>query len=149
MDEAASVAEHALCLRSKCGSVIVKDGEIIGEGYNAPPLDNLEFLTCLDEYKLPQKFKYDRTCCVHAEERAIMDALKKNSEKLNGSRLYFIRLDKDGAKKKAGKPCCTVCSRLALDAGIYEFVLWHAEGICVYNMDEYNRISYQYVEGEK
>lgn len=88
----------------------------------------------------------DKTCCVHAEQRAIMDALRKNSEKLSGSRLYFIRLDKAGNTSKAGKPYCTICSKMALDAGISEFVLWHEEGICVYDTEEYNTLSYEYTE---
>jgi len=39
MNQATEVAGGALCFRAKCGTVIVKDGEIIGRGYNAPPLD--------------------------------------------------------------------------------------------------------------
>jgi deoxycytidylate deaminase len=33
------VARLATCKRSKCGSVIVLDGVIIGEGYNSMPCD--------------------------------------------------------------------------------------------------------------
>ncbi len=33
---AAEVARKATCGRSKCGSVIAKDGKIIGEGFNSP-----------------------------------------------------------------------------------------------------------------
>lgn len=145
MTEAAKVAKQALCLRAKCGTVIVNNNEVIGFGYNAPPLDKEENRTCLQEFG-PGKPKYDKTCCMHAEWRAIMDALKKNSEKLNGSKLYFTRVDEQGNIKKSGKPYCTVCSRLALDVGISEFLLWHEAGICSYPTDEYNKLSYQYLE---
>lgn len=107
VEAAARVAKKALCLRAKCGTVIVKDGKIIGQGYNAPPLDDPNNRTCLDEYKLPQKFKYDRTCCLHAEWRAVIDALKRNKEMLEGATLYFTRVDDDGLIKKSGKPYCT------------------------------------------
>jgi deoxycytidylate deaminase len=143
MNEAAQLAKRALCLRAKCGTVIVKDGEIVGAGYNAPPLDKEENRTCLREFS-PGKPKYDRTCCMHAEWRAITDALKRNPDKLKGSQLYFTRVDEKGNIKKSGKPYCTVCSRLALDSGISEFLLWHEEGICSYPTDEYNKLSYQY-----
>ncbi len=143
MNEAAKVAQRALCLRSKCGTVIVKDEKIIGEGYNAPPLDNEENRICNKEIA-SGKPKYDKTCCMHAEWRAIMDTLRKNPEKLKGSKLYFTRVDGHGKIKKSGKPFCTVCSRLALDVGIDKFVLWHEEGICEYNTDEYNVLSYSY-----
>ncbi|MFZ3233298.1 MAG: hypothetical protein WA194_07440 [Patescibacteria group bacterium] len=33
---AVGVAKRATCGRSKCGSVIAKGGEIIGEGFNSP-----------------------------------------------------------------------------------------------------------------
>ncbi|MFA5172957.1 MAG: deaminase [Candidatus Paceibacterota bacterium] len=147
MNKAAEIAKKALCLKAKCGTVIVKDGEIIGEGYNSPPLDQEENRTCNTEFGLG-KPKYDRTCCMHAEWRAIMDASRQNPEKIKGSKLYFTRVDENGKIKKSGKPYCTVCSRMALDAGIEKFVLWHEEGVCEYPTDEYNRFSYQYIHVE-
>ena len=86
----------------------------------------------------------DKTCCIHAEQRAIMDALINNSDKLFGSRLYFIRLDEDDVPSKAGNPYCTICSKMVVDVGIQEFVLWHEKGICVYDSQEYNDLSYAY-----
>lgn len=145
MNEAAEVAKKALCLRAKCGTVIVKDSEIIGRGYNAPPLDKEENRTCLKELG-PGKPKYDKTCCMHAEWRAITDALRRNGDKIKGSKLYFSRLDENGKIKRAGRPSCTVCSRMALDAGIEKFLLWHKEGICEYPTDEYDKLSYAYTE---
>lgn len=144
MKKASHVAGKALCLRAYCGTVIVKEGIIIGEGYNAPPLDDVANRTCLTEYRSIDKKKYDRTCCMHAEWRAIMDAVRRAPGLLTGSRLYFSRIDSAGDLKKSGKPFCTVCSRLALDSGIVEFLLWHEEGICAYPTDEYNRLSYGY-----
>jgi deoxycytidylate deaminase len=35
--KAAQIAQNATCQRSKCGSIIVKENEIIGTGYNSPP----------------------------------------------------------------------------------------------------------------
>lgn len=144
MNQAAEVAKKALCLKAKCGTVIVKDGQAIGEGYNAPPLDRIDLRTCDKEFG-PGKPKYDQTCCMHAEWRAIMDALKRNPEKIKDSKLYFSRLNAEGKIKRAGKPSCTVCSRMALDSGIGTFLLWHEEGICEYPTDEYDRLSYSYI----
>lgn len=143
MKEAGKVAEKAMCLKAKCGTVIVKDGVIIGEGYNAPPLDKEENRMC-DKNRDFGEPKYDKTCCMHAEWRAMIDALRRNSEKLAGSKLYFTRVNENGEIKRSGKPLCTVCSRMALDIGIEKFVLWHEEGICEYPTDEYNQLSYEY-----
>ncbi|MBI2668675.1 hypothetical protein HYX14_02425 [Candidatus Woesearchaeota archaeon] len=60
----------------------------------------------------------------------------------SGSRLYFIRLDEQGNAEHAGEPYCTICSKMSLDAGIAEFVLWHKEGITVYKTKEYNEKSF-------
>ncbi|MBR9676749.1 hypothetical protein GOV04_01290 [Candidatus Woesearchaeota archaeon] len=141
---AADVAKSSLCLRSKCGSVIVKNGEVIGEGFNAPP-GNKKLKRCFKD-DIPKNFKSDRNCCIHAEERAIMHALKTNGDKIVGSRLYFIRLDNNDTISRAGKPFCTICSKMALDAGVSEFVLYHDDGVCVYDTEEYNNLSFEYRE---
>jgi len=145
IDETIQIARNSPCFRSKCGSIIVKDGKIIGSGFNAPPLGK-KLDRCFKD-DIPKNFKSDRSCCIHAEERTIMDALRKHPEKIIDSRLYFIRLDIDTNEKlHAGKPFCTICSKMALDAGIKEFVLWHKEGITVYDTDEYNTLSFEYRE---
>lgn len=147
MHAAAGVSARATCGRSKCGSVIVKNYEIIGEGFNSPA-GNLESQRRCDTEKSSYHRKVtDKTCCVHAEERAIMDALGRNPDKLPGSALYFIRLDEGGKPKFSGQPYCTICSKLALDQGLAEFILWHESGITAYPTDEYNDLSYDYFEG--
>lgn len=143
---ASEAAINSTCERSRCGSIIVKDNEIIGEGFNSPPQDNEGQRRCACSKDSYHKKVTDKTCCVHAEQRAIMDTLKNNPGKIIGSRLYFIRLDENGCMSKAGKPYCTICSKMALDSGIKEFVLWHENGVCVYETDEYNALSYLYAE---
>ena len=146
IDGAVEVARKATCLRSKCGSVIVNGGVIIGEGYNSPAHEDELQRRCNIAKDSYHRKVTDKTCCVHAEQRAIMDALQKNPAKLIGATLYFIRLDEQNNATVAGQPYCTICSKMALDAGIAEFVLWHKRGICVYTTEEYNTLSYQYTE---
>ncbi len=142
--ECRKAAQKATCLRAKCGSVIVKDGTVIGRGFNSPPADLDSQRRCMNEKTAYDPKVTDKTCCIHAEQRAIMDALKNNASLLPGARLYFARLADDGETAFSGKPYCTVCSKMALDAGIAEFVLWHAEGITVYGTAEYNDLSFAY-----
>ncbi len=141
--ECARVAVQSNCHRARCGSVIVKDGELIGTGVNSPPLNEC-IERCLKD-DLPKDFISDRTCCVHAEDRAVRDALQRNPGKLQGARLYFARLAENGDVARAGRPYCTWCSKTALDASIAEFVLWHDEGICAYDTREYNQLSFQHL----
>lgn len=143
MQAAATVAKEALCLKAKCGTVIVQKDEIIGSGYNAPPLDIVSDRRCALPTPLG-KAGYDYTCCVHAELRAIHDALRCEPQKLAGAQLYFTRVDDNNELLRSGQPFCTVCSRLALDVGIGEFLLWHEDGIYSYPTDQYNIRSYEY-----
>lgn len=145
MQEAVLVARQAICDDAHCGAVIVKDGEIVGRGFNAPPTG-----TKTKRCHIPKTAYHarvtDKTCCVHAEVRAVMDALRSHPGKLAHATLYFIRVDERGEKKYSGMPYCTLCSKLVLDAGIETFVLWHEAGITSYEAAEYNELSFAYAE---
>ncbi|MEK6821523.1 MAG: hypothetical protein AABY11_03950 [archaeon] len=132
---------RSLCLSSQSGCVIVNNGLTIGVGFNAPPQNECIEKCLKDERSLD--FRSDKTCCLHAEQRAILDAVALNPKLLHGSSLYYIR-KKHGEMVFAGKPYCTICSKLALDVGIKEFVLWHENGITAYDTREYNELSFAY-----
>jgi deoxycytidylate deaminase len=149
--KASDAALKSTCVQRRCGSVIVKGGEVIGEGFNSPPADRESARRCLIEKGDYHERVTDKTCCVHAEQRAIIDALRRNPGKLEGSRLYFIDIENpkkgkngDAIPKRAGRPYCTMCSKLALDVGIAEIALWHESGVYVYDTEEYNKISAEY-----
>ena len=146
--EAQVEAVKATCLRDKCGAVVacpeLVEGlvkyRVVGRGWNGPAGSQSKcHLDLLDSTKP----KSDRTCCVHAEWRAIMDAVRHTKD-LSGSILYFTRVDEAGDMLKSGEPYCTVCSRLALDSGIGQFALWQEEGIKLYGTKEYNDLSYEF-----
>ncbi len=142
--EAQKVARLSTCDRAHCGAVIVaKDGQIIGIGYNAPPLGDESQRMCDAKLDTTIRQNHDKTCCVHAEWKAIIDALKDHGQKIAGSTLYFMRIDEHGEFTEAGKPYCTVCSRLALESGIETFGLWNG-GPEMISTQEYNKKSYEY-----
>ncbi len=143
-EQAAKVAEQSPCKKARCGTVIVKDGEVIGDGYNGPVPGDV--LRCENRYDVSRKPKYDVTCCVHAEWRAIIDACKKAGNGIEGSTLYFMRIDDGGRFTDAGEPFCTVCSRLAYESGVAYFSLWNDDGAVVYDTKSYNQASYEYYE---
>lgn len=140
---AAEQAERATCKRAKCGSVIVADSEVIGAGFNAPPLGDESERYCDAEFDTTLKPKYDKTCCVHAEWNAIIDGLKNNAEKMAGATLYFMRIDDAGNFTDAVEPFCTVCSRLAMQSGLARFALWVDEVPKIYDVRDYNRETYE------
>lgn len=142
---ASTEASFATCTRARCGSVIVsQDGEIIGKGHNAPVLDDEAQRTCMRRWNYLRKPKYDLTCCVHAEWNAVITACKNQPDKISGSTLYFMRIDRSGAFTNAGVPYCTTCSRFVMQAGIAKFALWNDDGADIYDMSEYNQLSYNF-----
>lgn len=125
----------------------MRGGIVIGRGFNSPPGDLESQRRCDKKSELKPGFKSDKTCCVHAEERAILDALKNNPDELVGADMYLARLTGDSMKKEFSKPYCTICSKLILDAGIHKTIRLRPEGIVVYEAEEYNNESYAY-DGE-
>lgn len=148
LSEALIEAKKATCTSSKVGAIIVKDGIVIGRGFNSPPGDLESQRRCGKKSELKPGFKSDRSCCVHAEQRAILAATKKSPDKLIGSDLYLARLTGDSSKKEFSKPYCTICSKLILDVGIKRTIRLKPEGVVVYEAEEYNNESYAY-DGEK
>lgn len=150
IEEAKMVAQKATCQRAKCGAVIVKDKKIIGRGFNSPPgNDEKERRCALDKKGYGYKVT-DKTCCVHAEQRAIMDAIRNHPDKIEGSKLYFARFYPDGTQRFTGgnegknQLYCTVCTKIMIDVGISEFILPHIKGIGAYTKDEYLKRSFEY-----
>ncbi|MEI6228608.1 MAG: hypothetical protein WCP11_01120 [Candidatus Saccharibacteria bacterium] len=142
--EAAKIAQKATCHRARCGSVIVSaGGNIIGKGFNAPPLNDESQRRCDVRYNNIEKPDYDTTCCIHAEWNAIIEALQKHPKEIVGSTLYFMRIADDGSFTGAGEPFCTVCSRLALQSGVAFFGLWAGEPK-IFDTKSYNDLSYKF-----
>jgi len=143
-EEARKVATRATCNKAHCGAVVVTtNGEIIGRGYNAPPEGDESQRMCDIELDKTIKQNNDKTCCVHAEWNAIIDALKHHGKKIEGAILYFMRVDDNNGVTEAGDPYCTVCSRLAMESGIKTFGLWN-DGPQMIDTAEYNLKSYEF-----
>lgn len=145
------LARQSTCLEARCGAVIINNSNntnhAIGGGFNSPPGDVESQRRCKTDKKTYNPRVTDATCCMHAEYRAMMQAYRFNFDLLRGSTLYFIRIDEHGKPVPAGKPYCTHCSKMALDVGIKDFVLWHGpDNITAYDTEEYNNQSFAYTE---
>lgn len=82
------------------------------------------------------------------EQRAIINAFENGygCRNMEGSTLYFIRLDENDNPKYSGEPYCSICSKMALDVGIEKFALWRKEGWCFYDTKEYNELTFKFQE---
>lgn len=131
MDRAVELSMSAPCKRDQRGVVIVKNGNIIGEGVNSPP----QGYSCEPKYCEPTCKYY----AVHAEINAMADANRKGFSVLD-ARMYHAR-GENGVLQPSRDPKCYLCSKELVSFGIGEFVLMHKEGLTLYGIEEFNRIS--------
>ncbi|MFH2063270.1 MAG: hypothetical protein ABIJ46_03905 [bacterium] len=148
LEEAERAARQATCTRAWCGAVLVSGSEIVGRGFNSPP-DNDERERRCDRRKSSYDPKVtDKTCCVHAEQRAVMDALAHHPGKLRGSVMYMVGLLPDGRPRSQDgeiRLYCTVCTKMMRDVGVAEFVLRTPDGgSASFSAEEYLQKSYEY-----
>jgi len=126
MDKAKEVAQKATCKRAKCGAIIMRDDRIIGRGFNSPPGESEKERRCEVEKNTYNQKVTDKTCCVHAEQRAVMDALAQHPDKVKGAQLYFIGFYPNGElrlDKGEIRLYCTICTKMMFDVGIAEFII--------------------------
>jgi dCMP deaminase len=103
-----AVATRSTCLRKHHGAVIVKDGAILGTGYNgsAASLPHCTDTGCNREGAAPGTM-YEACVSVHAELNALLQAARHGTA-VAGATLYVT-----------GQPCI-MCARAIVNAGIGE-----------------------------
>ncbi|MHA2105069.1 MAG: deoxycytidylate deaminase, partial [Candidatus Hodarchaeales archaeon] len=116
---AAAQAKKSTCKKSQRGAIIVRDGKILGMGYNKL-VDRDDCDPCIRE-NIKDNSRAELCYAVHAEQVAILDAFKKYNDP-KGSRIYHIKV-KDGEMKPSEDISCTICSKIVLATGISEFAL--------------------------
>ena len=105
MNLATDLSKRSHCVKAHVGAVLTKDTRIISIGYNGPPAGTHN---CDEEWPgvgCPRDSKGSCSLALHAEENAILYAVK-NGSNLAGATLYTTL-----------SPCLP-CARLIFSAGI-------------------------------
>jgi dCMP deaminase len=105
MNLASDLALRSHCVKAQVGAVLVKDTRIISIGYNGPPSGTHNCDVEWPEIGCPRDSKGSCSLALHAEENAILFAVK-NGANLQGATLYTTL-----------SPCLP-CARLIFSAGI-------------------------------
>ena len=112
MDYAIKLSTKANCIKGQVGAILVKNNKIIAEGVNNVPkgIKPCTEETCIRK-KLKLKSGENQELCfvVHAEQNAILDALKKK-EDITKSTLYVT------------KQPCIICAKMLINAGIKKII---------------------------
>ncbi len=113
MNLAADLAKRSHCIKAQVGAVLVKDTRIISIGYNGPPADTHNCDEEWPEHGCPRDSKGSCSLALHAEENAILFAVK-NGAQLEGATLYTTL-----------SPCLS-CARLIFSSGVKKVYYQHS-----------------------
>jgi dCMP deaminase len=105
MNLAIDLAQRSHCVKAQVGAVLTKDTRIISIGYNGPPAGTHNCDEEFPEVGCPRDSKNSCSLALHAEENAILYAVK-NGATLEGATLYLTL-----------SPCLS-CARLIFSSGI-------------------------------
>jgi dCMP deaminase len=105
MNLATDLALRSHCVKAQVGAVLTKDTRIISIGYNGPPAGTHNCDEEFPEVGCPRDSKNSCSLALHAEENAILYAVK-NGATLEGTTLYLTL-----------SPCLS-CARLIFSSGI-------------------------------
>jgi len=117
MDLATDLAERSHCVKAQVGAVLTKDTRIISIGYNGPPAGTHNCDEEWPETGCPRDSKNSCSLALHAEENAIIYAVK-NGSTLEGSTLYLTLSP------------CIACARIIFSSGIKK--VWYKESYAEY-----------------
>ncbi len=87
MDLAISLSKRSHCIKAHVGAVLTKDTRIISIGYNGPPSGTHNCDEEFPEVGCPRDAKGSCSLALHAEQNAILYAVK-NGSNIEGSTLY-------------------------------------------------------------
>lgn len=113
MNLAVNLAERSHCVKAHVGAVLTKDTRIISIGYNGPPAGSYNCDEEWPEIGCPVDSKGSCLLALHAEENAILYAVK-NGTSLEGSTLYVTL-----------SPCLP-CARIIFSSGIKKVYFKHS-----------------------
>ena len=105
MELAVNLAKRSHCIKRHVGAVLTKDTRIISIGYNGPPSGTHNCDELWPETGCPRDSKGGCSLAIHAEENAILYAVK-NMTSVDGADLYVTLSP------------CLACARIIYSMGI-------------------------------
>lgn len=117
MNLASDLAKRSHCVKAQVGAVLAKDTRIISIGYNGPPAGTHNCDEEWPETGCPRDSRNSCSLALHAEENAILYAVKNGSD-LDGATLYLTL-----------SPCLP-CARIIYSSGIRK--VWYKSSYAEY-----------------
>jgi len=136
VERAAGLAKDSHA-RTRHAAVLVKDGSMVAWGTNGVPFPGEDHCYC----KIAERGDHDQ-CRTHAEQRALSLAREADGwQRLQGSRLIYVRLGADDSVRLEDPHFCARCSRTALSLGVSEWIFALPDGLASYSSADYDKLA--------
>lgn len=135
--KAADFSGESICSKFRIGAVLEKNGKIIGKGFNGPIGKACN--PCLLNL-LHKGIKTELCFAMHAEERAVVDAIEKGHD-TSGTTLYTTYV-KNNKPTSTEDSFCAHCSRILLESDVERVVLPEKGGLSSYDINEFYDLSF-------
>jgi deoxycytidylate deaminase len=123
--------------RTRHAAVLVRDGSLLAWGTNGVPFPGEDHCYC----KVGERGDHDQ-CRTHAEQRAISLAREGDGwQRLQGSKLIYVRLEADDSVRLEDPHFCARCSRTALSLGVSEWIFALSDGLASYSAADYDKLA--------
>ena len=123
--------------RTRHAAVLVRDGSMLAWGTNGVPFPGEDHCYC----KVGERGDHDQ-CRTHAEQRALSLAREGDGwQRLQGSRLIYVRLGADDSVRLEDPHFCARCSRTALSLGVSEWIFALSDGLASYSSADYDKLA--------
>lgn len=112
MKEAHIQKDNSMCIRTKVGAILVKDGAIIGQGYNnvTGGVEDCVKMGCIREkMHIPHGERREVCRAICAEQVALTEAAR-NGISTDGATIYVTTYP------------CYICAKMLVSAGINEII---------------------------
>ena len=113
MELALNLSKRSHCIKRQVGAVLSKDTRIISIGYNGPPAGTHNCDEEWPEAGCPRDSKGSCSLALHAEQNAILYAVK-NGSSIEGATLYITL-----------SPCLP-CARIIYSVGVKKVIYYHS-----------------------
>lgn len=113
MELAVNLAKRSHCIKAQVGAVLTKDTRIISIGYNGPPAGTHNCDEEFPEVGCPRDSKGSCSLAHHAEQNAILYAVK-NGSTIDGATLYVTLSP------------CIACARIIYSMKIDRVIYFHS-----------------------
>jgi deoxycytidylate deaminase len=123
--------------RTRHAAVLVRDGSLLAWGTNGVPFPGEDHCYC----KAGELGQHEGSLLGVGAAVVMLAREGDGWQRLQGSKLIYVRLEADDSVRLDDPHFCARCSRTALSLGVAEWIFALSDGLASYSSADYDKIS--------